>query len=209
MSAKLQQAPVGSPQQEQALLKRWEAGELAWKFQHPEAAFGLYGTTLTIQNEKPGSTPVPTATASETQAQRKPFHDGLVVAGGANPDNETFVVTVRPGAGSWTALGLSAVEDESLLGNGLARGSDRFVLTGVEAELQGPKRKSRKLRFVLATSTERNNNGMPAAAVLDASTETGWGTLRGEAGSQFLALRFAERITTGPESRIVVRLRHD
>ncbi len=209
MTAKLQQAPIGSPQQEQALLKRWEAGELAWNFQHPEAASALHGATLTVHNQKPAGTPAPSAKGGDAQAQKKPFEEGLVVADGVNPDNETFVVTLRPGSGAWTALGISVVEDESLPGNGLARGADRFVLTGVEAELEQPKRKSRQLHFVLATSTEPHNNGMPAAAVLDASSETGWGTLRGEATNQFLALRLSERITTGPESRIVVRLRHN
>jgi uncharacterized protein DUF1553/uncharacterized protein DUF1549/cytochrome c len=209
MTAKLQQAPIGSPQQEQALLKRWEAGELAWNFQHPEAASALHGTTLTINNERPASTPARGAKDGDAQAQRRPFQEGLLVADGPNPDNETFVVTLRPGSGSWTALGISVVEDESLPGNGLARGADRFVLTGVEAELEQSKRKSRQLHFVLATSTEPHNNGMPAAAVLDGNSETGWGTLRGEATNQFLALRFSERITTGPESRILVRLQQD
>jgi hypothetical protein len=216
LNAKLQQAPVGSAEQEQALLKRWEAGELAWNFQHPEAASALHGSTLAIHNEKQSTGnenasggAAPKTEAGDSQAQRKPFQEGLIEAGGANPDNETYIVTLHPGAGSWTALGISIVEDDSLPGNGLARGADRFVLTGVEAELRRSKHKSSKLRFALATSTEQNNNGMPAAAVLDANTETGWGTLRGDAANQFLALRFSEKITTGPDSRIVARLRQD
>jgi len=55
--------------------------------------------------------------------------DGLVVASGPNPDNETYVVTLKPGNGSWMALGIDVFQDESLPGNRVARGADRFVLT--------------------------------------------------------------------------------
>jgi hypothetical protein len=61
--------------------------------------------------------------------------DGLVVASGTNPDRETYVVTLRPGAGVWRQLGLEVVQDESLPGARYARGADRFLLSEVEAEL--------------------------------------------------------------------------
>ena len=59
------------------------------------------------------------------------------MASGPNPDNETYTVTFKPGAGSWTALGLEVVQDESLPGLRVARGADRVVITEIEAEVGG------------------------------------------------------------------------
>jgi hypothetical protein len=53
------------------------------------------------------------------------------------------------------------------------------------------------------------DNGMPAMAAIDIDPRTGWGVGLGESSDPFLALRFAEKITTTPDSRIVVTLRHD
>ncbi|PYR22127.1 MAG: hypothetical protein DMF98_20880, partial [Acidobacteria bacterium] len=77
--------------------------------------------------------------------------DGLVVASGANPDRETYSVTLRPGAGTWHQLGIEVVQDESLPGARYARGADRFLLSEVEAELVEDGQPSRRLQFAMAT----------------------------------------------------------
>jgi len=56
-------------------------------------------------------------------------NDALIVAGGANPDKETYTVRFQPGEGTWTALGIEVQSNGSLPGHGLARGADRFVVT--------------------------------------------------------------------------------
>ena len=63
--------------------------------------------------------------------------NGLVVASGPNPDNETYTVTLKPGAGTWKALGLEVVQDEGLPGMRVARGADELVITEIEAEASG------------------------------------------------------------------------
>ena len=68
--------------------------------------------------------------------------EGLIVASGANPDNETYTVALKPGEGTWTALGIDVFQDESLPGTRFARGADRFVLTEVEAEVAEPRRRA-------------------------------------------------------------------
>ena len=124
-----------SVEREKALYAQWQAGELAWRFQRPEAARTVNGAKLTIYNDEPVSSLI--YVGSELIPETKPGN-GLIVASGANPDNETYIVTLHPGQGSWTALGVDVEEDDSLPGNGISRGADRFVLTGVEATVNGP-----------------------------------------------------------------------
>ncbi|HCC57030.1 MAG TPA: hypothetical protein DEQ47_07135, partial [Solibacterales bacterium] len=205
LEARAQQIPPLAEQQK-LLYSRWQSGQLAWRFQRPEAARSLQGSTLTIYNDEPVSSLV--YTGGELLPERKPGN-GLVVASGKNPDNETYVVTLHPGQGVWTSLGLGVEQDDSLPGNRIARGADRFLLTGVEATLEEPGRAPSRLRFSLATGDQSTQNGMPAMAVLDDNPNTGWGVQLGESTLPFLALRFAGKVTTGPETRITVRLRHD
>jgi hypothetical protein len=186
---------------EKALFAKWQAGELAWRFQRPEAAHSINGARLTIYDEEPVKSLV--YAGSELVPETKPGH-GLIIASGPNPDNETYVVTLHPGRGSWTALGLDVEEDDSLPGNGISRGADRFLLTGVEAAADG-----RKLAFSLATADKPTQYGMPAMAVLDNDPNTGWGVGLGESTAPFLALRFAGPIETSADTRIVVTLRQD
>ena len=100
--------------------------------------------------------------------------DGLIVAGGANPDRETYVVTLKPGAGTWHQLGLDVVQDESLPGARYARGADRFLLSEVEAELVENDQPARRVPFSMATVNDTppavstiNDPGMPPLAAID------------------------------------------
>jgi hypothetical protein len=190
-----------SAEQRKALYSQWLSGALAWQFQRPEYAHSVNGAKLTIYNDKPVSGLV--YTGSELVPETKPGH-GLVVASGPNPDNETYVVTLHPGKGVWNSLGLDVETEDSLPGSGISRGADRFLLTGVEASIDG-----RNLSFSLATGDKSTQNGMPAMAVLDQDPNTGWGVQLGESSAPFLALRFAEKVETGPDTRITVTLRHD
>ena len=214
LKQKLAAAPAPAPDQESAqekeLAARWKAGELAWHFQRPEEAHSLHGAVLTVYNEKPVDSLVYVqgANGAALHPDRQPGN-GLIVASGPNPDNETYVVTLRPGAGAWTEIGLDVVDDESLPGSRISRGADRFLLTGVEAVLQEPGAPARNLAFFTALGDKTTDNGMPATAAIDNDPETGWGVALGESSDPFLALRFAGKVTTSAESRIVVTLRHD
>ncbi|MEO8126521.1 MAG: PSD1 and planctomycete cytochrome C domain-containing protein [Bryobacteraceae bacterium] len=188
-----------TPEQEKALLDRWQAGGLAWTFQKPIGAESANGAKLTLYNN-----PVQTVDSPESTPG-----NGLIVASGPNPDNEVYTVTLRPGEGRWTALGVDVGQDESLPGNRVSRGADRFVLTGVEATLEEPNRAPRNLAISLATGDQSPQNGMPAMAVLDHNPNTGWGAALGDSGNPFLALRFASALNTTSDSRIAVRLRHE
>jgi hypothetical protein len=126
-----------------------------------------------------------------------------VVASGLIPDNDTYTVQIKPGAGNWTALAIDLHQDESLPGGRLARGADRFVLSEIEADLNG-----RKLPFVLASAHKAGEQvDGPAMAAIDGDPVTGWSGGLAEARNYMIALRFGQKITTQPESLITIRLR--
>ncbi len=122
--ARLDEAAVMRAADEEAreidLKTRWQAGELAWTWQHPLAAHAVNGATLTIYDKEPVESNFYLDGSLKTDI--KPG-DGLVVASGANPDRETYSVTLRPGAGTWHQLGIEVVQDESLPGARYARGA--------------------------------------------------------------------------------------
>ena len=197
--------------------RRWEwedqtlaahkAGKLAWKYQQPLSATASNGATLTVYKDEPVDANFYLSGSVFSEGRKK--NPGLIVASGANPDNETYLVKLRPGAGNWTALGIDVQQDESLPGNRVSRGADRFVVTEVEAEIgEGPN--ARKLPFILANSTEF---GEPvehtAMAAIDGDPQTGWGVGFGEHRNPFLALRFKEPVRGDADTVITVRIRQD
>ena len=188
---------------EKQFLASYEAGELAWRVERPISAKSMNGAVLKIFNDEPVDYTF--YDGGNLTASRGPGN-GLVVASGPNPDNETYTVTLRPGSGSWTALGIEVVQDESLPGIRVARGADRMVITEVEAEADG-----KRLNFSEGTS---NLNlavpEHPPKAAIDGDPKTGWAVARyNENPKVFLALRFAQRVTTDADSVMTVRLAHD
>lgn len=188
---------------EKDLLRRFEAGEFNWKFQRPVAASTANGAKLAIYNDEPVE--MNTYSGASLTAEKRPG-EGLIIAGGPNPDRETYTVTLKPGAGAWTAVGMEVVQDESLPGIRVARGSDRLVVTEIEAELEG-----RKLPFSLATASFTGvSPEYPALAAIDGDAKTAWGIATyGENRNLFLALRFQEPLNTTADARLTIRIRHD
>ena len=196
-----------SAEWEKTILSQHASGDLAWIYQRPISATSQNGAELAIYYEKPldSNFYLSNSNGSTLMTEHKPGL-GQVVVSGPNPDNETYTVTFKPGAGTWTALGLEVEQDESLPGNRLARGSDRFVLTELEASAG-----KSKLNFSLATEGDATGQ-MPENSpmtVIDGDSKTGWGISFGEARSPFLALRLTQPLTTTAETIITVRLHHD
>ncbi|HTB11490.1 MAG TPA: PSD1 and planctomycete cytochrome C domain-containing protein [Bryobacteraceae bacterium] len=191
-------------QWEKDVLASYKAGKLSWKDQRPISAKSQNGAKLTIYNDEPVDF---TYYDGGTQlGERKPG-GGVVIASGPNPDNETYTVSFKPGEGTWTALGVHIVQEDSLPGERLARGADRVVITEVDAEMSG-----RKLKFVLATQSNKTDLSpdVPAMAAIDGDPKTGWGISGpGDNSDIMLALRFAEKLRTEKNSVITVRLHQD
>lgn len=196
---------------EEQLLADYKAGKQAWTYQRPLSAQSANGADLTIYNDSPiDSNFFYVIDGSASLASERKNGDGLIAASGPNPDNEIYTVTLRPGKGSWTALGIDVYQEESLPGARFARGADRFVLTGVEVELAEDGGKPRRIQLVLGTSAgigEPPEN--PPMSSMDDDPKTGWGVSFAEGQNPFLALRFSEKVTTSEGSILTVRLRHE
>ena len=207
LAAKMQTLEGRRAEWEKPLLARYDAGELAWRVQRPVSAKAANGAVLKIYNDEMVDNNI--YEGGSLAASRQPGN-GLVVAGGPNPDNETYTVTIQPGAGSWTALGLEVVQDENLPGIRVARGADRLVITEVEAESTDAGH-TRKAPF--STATANLNNQAPEynpIGAMDGDPNTGWGiSSYSEVAKAFLALRFAQPLETGADTMITVRLRQD
>ena len=133
----------------------------------------------------------------------------MVVASGPNPDNDTYSVTLKPGAGVWTSLGIEVDSGPGLPGADISRGSDRFVISEVDAACSPDGRHpGRKTPFVLAYSTVPPTTGFPAMAVLDGNPKTGFGMV-GRDKLPLLILRFAQPLRTAEASTLTVQVHQD
>src|SRR5262245_61301851 len=216
--SRLEEASAARVTVEQAreleMFERWQAGELAWTWQRPVAARAQNGATLTIYDNELVVSNFYLDGSLNTDTRPG---DGLVIASGANPDRETYVVSLRPGAGAWRQLGLDVVQDESLPGARYGRGADRFLLSEVEAEVVEtgqPRERKTRLTFTMATVNDTppavssiNDPSMPPLAAIDGDPKTAWGIRFGEARNPFLALRFSDAVQTTADTTIVVTLR--
>ncbi|MEO8051543.1 MAG: DUF1549 domain-containing protein, partial [Acidobacteriota bacterium] len=188
---------------ERETLERGKSGEPPWKFQIPTAV-SANRAKLTVDVNGPTA-----AELAALSASLRGGGSGMIVADGPNPDNETYSVTLKPGPGVWSSVGVEVDSDLSLPGANVARGSDRFVVTEVDGEYSADGREPPKVEpFSLAYSATKPTVGYPAMAAIDGNSQTGWGFF-GAAGRPFLILRFAEPLRTGPDSTLVIRLRQD
>ncbi len=192
---------------EQRMLVAYQAGQLAWKFPRPVSVKTEHGATLTAYNEE-----LVEYNYGDDRLYLgvvKMPGNGLIVASGANPDNETYTITLKPGAGEWTALGLQVVRDLDLPGNHVARGGEKFVLTQIEAVVT-TNATSQPLKFVLVTpDAAAQAPEHPAMSVIDGNPQTGWSTTYGMGRTPFIALRLAQKLKTDAQSVLTIRLRHD
>ena len=183
------------------LLEDHQQGRFEWRFQRPLKATATGGARASIYNDRRLTV---TEYIDGNLATREIDGEGLVVIDGPNPENSSYTVTIRPAAGEWRALGIEVAQDESLPANRIARGADRFVISEIEATLEGPR--PRRLAFTLANSDRAGewpeNHPMNA---IDGDASTGWGSSWEGGRGAFIALRLAKPLQT--DGRMVVRVR--
>jgi len=190
---------------ESETLEQSKSGERMWKFPMPATASAQFAK-LTIEANGPTAAEI---AASSALRGGSPGGPGMIVVGGPNPDNETYTVELKPGPGLWASVGIEVDSDLSLAGANVSRGSDRFVITEVDARYSADGRQPlRPAPFGLAYSATTPTIGYPALAAIDGDSRTGWGFFGG-AGKPFLILRFAQPVRTGRDSMLVIRLHQD
>ena len=203
LNSKMESLDKRRAEWEKQIVAQYESGALGWRVQRPTSAASANGAVLKVYNDEP----VDSTTYDGTSlASGRGPGNGLIVASGPNPDNETYTVTFKPGGGTWRALGIDFVQDEGLPGLRVARGADRLVLTEVEAEVD-----HRKLAFSFgASNLNMTAPEHPASAAFDGDPKTGWAIATYNENSRVvLALRFTKPVTTTAASVMTVRLHHD
>jgi hypothetical protein len=203
LAAKMKSLEPRRAQWEKQLLTQFEAGQLAWTVQHPISAKSANGAVLTIHNDDPVD--FTSYDGGNLTAFRAPGN-GVIIASGPNPDNETYTVAMQPGAGTWRSLGLELVQDEGLPGIRLSRGADRLVINEIEADIDG-----RKLTFFSANANLSNQASeyMPIGAI-DGDPKTAWAaSAYNETPKVMLVLRLPAPLTTRAGETLTVRIHHD
>jgi hypothetical protein len=192
-----------------------------WVVQYPVSATTQNGAKLSIHKDDPVMSVFDFG--GSVVNETKPAN-GMVIAEGPNPDNETYTLTLRPGPGTWHSLGLEVISDDRLPGARLARGSDRLVVTEVQLTLPPNSNQAEwgKLQLAAGLSppplvfTRARSNltfwdaGLTPWNAIDGKSDTGWGaatyrTFR----TSFLALDLSEPLVTTANSTLIVTIRHD
>ncbi len=201
LAAKMESLEPTRAAWEKQLLADYEAGKLVWHNQHPISAKSANGAVLKIYTDEPVLFTL--YDGNNGTSETKPG-DGVVIAGGPTPDNDTYTVAFRPGAGVWTALALQVVQDEGLPGIRVARGADRVVIDEIEAEVAG----RGKVTFASGMSNLINPSPeFPPVAAIDGDPATGWAIATYNENTKVaLALRFTEPLHTDADSTMTVRI---
>ncbi len=108
-------------------------------------------------------------------AALKKLPDESWLAGGANPNGDTYTLTAPLTKGTFTGLLLEALPHESLPNQSLGRASNgNFVLSGIEAEIAAPSlKKPVKVAFVRAEA-DYSQSGYDVKLLLDKDPKNGW-----------------------------------
>jgi hypothetical protein len=156
-------------------------------------------------------TATPVALSAQNGAVLKHEGSGLIVAGGPNPDHETYTVTLKPGPGEWTALRLQIDSNIELPGSNVGRGWVGIVVSELEIDVADEDvAPARPLALAEATCQEpkKDRHGYPAFAAIDGDARTGFGNDRGGPPNR-LVVRFRTPLKATADTVLTVRLRHE
>lgn len=173
--------------------KRVRGGYEAWRVVRPVEVRSAKGTKL------------------EAQA------DGSVLASGANPRQDDYILTAGPGLGRISGLKLELLPSAEATGGGLSRGkSGEFILTDIKVRVRS--RSNSQVREVLVKGAVADvEKGQKEAArvygsvkgVLDDDPRNGWTTEAKEALERRVAVfELAEAQELGPEEWLEFELQH-
>ena len=106
---------------------------------------------------------------SENGASLKVLEDGSLQVTGANPAQDSFVVTLKSPNSNFTGIRLEALPDDSLVNKGPGRADNgNFVLSELKLQLNGQPLE------LAAVRADFEQGGFPLGATLDGKNDTGW-----------------------------------
>jgi hypothetical protein len=189
---------------ETATLESFVRGETTWQFQRP-VAMSATQATLTVHDD------LGLRIGSLLRFKEKPVTD-LIVVSGANPDTETYTITLKPGAGTWRSLGIEVGRDDTLPGGYVARGGIGAEVSEIEASLMASavSRTAQKLRFVIAATPGGRGSDVDFGPVnaIDGDLKTAWsfGDFGTSSSNPFASFQFDHPVTTSRDDSIVIRI---
>lgn len=116
-----------------------------------------------------------TEARSQGGASLRKLEDASWIAGGRNPNSDTYTITAPLAEGSFTGVLLEALPDPALPNQSLGRASNgNFVLTGIEGEISAPSLKQPvKITFARAEA-DYSQKGYDVKLLLDNNPKNGW-----------------------------------
>jgi hypothetical protein len=150
----------------------------------------------------------PAAIESQGKQTLTVQEDLSVLAGGENPAQDVYTVTLPAELSKITGIRLEALTDPSFPNQGLARGNGNFVLTGVEVAAIAADGQSRPVK-IAAAEADFSQENYPVANAIDDKPNTGW-AVSGHVKPQNHAAVFtlAEPVAGASGARLVVKLLH-
>jgi hypothetical protein len=155
----------------------------------------------------PGWTPVtPDTAVSSGGATMEIEPKGIVFVSGTLPAWDTYTVTIPAPLARIAGIRLETLGDERLPGNGVARSGYYFALSEVEVALQRGNEPAQPVSLAQVL-VNREDEGYPGLALIDGRPETAWALVNGGTGTA--VFRPAEALSGGPDTKLIVRLRHE
>ena len=139
--------------------------------------------------------------------------DGAYLAGGTNPEKDSYFIRTPLSPGSLSGLLLEVFPDPSLPTQSLGRNDNgNFVLSKVEAEVQVPgEDKVVKIRFA-RVHADFSQEGYPVEALLDPKKGTGWaiaGNMEANRVSRKAMFLIDPPLAVAAGATLTVRLKHE
>jgi len=167
---------------------------------------------LSIQLDSAGATPgrwsilQPRSATSAEGAMLKILRDKSILAGGKNPSNGTYLVSVAA-EGTISGLMIETLTDDSLPAHGPGRAVDgNFALTDLKVRIEnGPEI---RLASAAADFSQTSYGGWPVEAAIDEDPKSGW-SIHPEVGESHAAVfRFERPVTIPNGARLLVTMRN-
>ncbi|MCG8653566.1 MAG: DUF1549 and DUF1553 domain-containing protein, partial [Pirellulales bacterium] len=138
--------------------------------------------------------------------------DHSVLAGGKNPDNDTYSLRASTSLKRVTGLRIEALRHESMTKHGLARSdSGNFVLTGLEVAVSAPGKPPQRPIQIVSAQASFEQGSYVVGNVLDDNPKSGWAVYQGRPidRDHVAIFRFEQAVELGPQDVLHFVLRHD